>query len=138
MTKKNESENAHRLEEVQVAMTTEPLVRHTVDTSGVIADYASRPLCAVVAVMFSFDLGDGYVDFDAVERIREGEFDDWVLAATRSGLFLPHEIAALARSWHTDPRSLFEALLTDADDVTRKRYQIVWDSLDEADSLEYA
>ena len=128
----------HRLEEVQVAMTTEPLIRHTIDTGEVIADCARRPLCDFVAAMFSFDLGDGHVDFDAVERIRAGEFDDWVLAATRSGLFLPHEIAALTRSWHADPRSLFEALLTDSDDVTRKRYQIVWDSLDEADSLEYA
>ncbi|MBV6760628.1 hypothetical protein [Rhodococcus opacus] len=35
------------------------------------------------------------------------------------------------------PRSLFDALLADSDDMTR-RYEIVWDSLDEADSLESA
>ena len=119
-------------------MTTEQLVRNPVVAVRVAADIASQSPRDVVAAMFSFDLDDREVDFDAVERIRERDFDDWVLAAARSGLFSPREIEALARSWHADPRSLFEALLTDADDMTRKRYEIVWDSLDEADSLEYA
>ena len=119
-------------------MTTEQLVRNPVVAVRVAADIASQSPRDVVAAMFSFDLDDRDVDFDAVERIRERDFDDWVLAAARSGLFSPREIEALARSWHADRRSLFEALLTDADDMTRKRYEIVWDSLDEADSLEYA
>lgn len=119
-------------------MTTEQLVRNPVVAVRVAADIASQSPRDVVAAMLSFDLDDGKVDLDAVERIRERDFDDWVLAATRSGLFSPREIEALARLWHADPRSLFEALLTDADDMTRKRYEIAWDSLDEADSLEYA
>ncbi|QSE77705.1 hypothetical protein [Rhodococcus koreensis] len=119
-------------------MTTEQLVRNPVFAGRAAGDIASQSPRDVVAAMFSFDLDNGNVDFDAVERIREREFDDWVLAATRSGLFSPREIEALARSWHADPRSLFEALLTDADDMTRKRYEIAWDSLDKADSLEYA
>ncbi|TQC49808.1 hypothetical protein EEB14_07600 [Rhodococcus sp. WS4] len=119
-------------------MTTEQLVPKPVVVGRGVADIARQSLRDVVAAMFSFDLEDGDVDLDAVERIRAGEFDDWVSAAARSGLFASQEIEALARSWHADPRSLFEALLTDADDMTRKRYEIVWDSLDEADSREYA
>ncbi|EID79877.1 MULTISPECIES: hypothetical protein [Rhodococcus] len=119
-------------------MTTEQLARHTVDTGRIAADIASHPPCDVVAAIFPLEPGDGHVDLDAVERIRAGEFDDWTLAAARSGLFSPREIEALARSWHADPRSLFEALLTDSDDMTRRRYEIVWDSLAEADSREYA
>lgn len=119
-------------------MTTEQLVRNTIVAGRVAADIASQSPRDIVAAMFSFDLDDGKVDFDAIERIRAGDVDDWVSAATRSGLFSPREIEALARSWHADPRSLFEALLTDADDMTRRRYEIAWDSLDKADTREYA
>ena len=119
-------------------MTTEQLVRNTIIAGQVAADIASQSPRDIVGALFSFGLDDGNVDLDAVERIRAGDFDDWVLAATRSGLFAPREIDALARSWHAKPRSLFEALLADADDLTRRRYENVWDSLDEADSREYA
>ena len=119
-------------------MTTEQQVRNPVVAVRVTAGIASQSPRDIVAAMFSFDLDDGKVDLDAVERIRDREFDDWVSATAQSGLFSPREIEALARSWHADPRSLFEALLTDADDMTRKRYEIAWDSLAEADSREYA
>jgi hypothetical protein len=119
-------------------MTTEQQVRNPAVAGGGAADIACQPHHDVVAAMFSFDLQDWNVDLDAVERIRDGECDDWVLAAARSGLFSPSELEALARSWHADPRSLFEALLTDSDDMTRRRYEIVWDSLNEADSRAYA
>ncbi|MGW5151803.1 hypothetical protein [Rhodococcus koreensis] len=120
-------------------MTTEQRGRTPAVVAGrVTADIARQPLRDVVTALLSFDLEDGDVDVDAVERIRERDFDDWGDAVTRSGLFTPPEIEALARSWHADPRSLFEALLTGSDDMTRKRYEIVWDSLDQADSREYA
>ena len=88
--------------------------------------------------MFSFDLDDGKVDLDAVERIRERDFDDWVSAATRSGLLSPREIEALARSWHADPRSLLDAHHANSDDLTRRRYQAIWNSLGTLDAVEYA
>ncbi len=84
-------------------MTTEQLVRNPIVTGRVTADIASQSPRDVVAAMFSFDLDDGKVDLDAVERIREREFDDWISATARSGLFSPQEIEALARSWHADP-----------------------------------
>ncbi|MCQ4119620.1 hypothetical protein [Rhodococcus tibetensis] len=93
------------------------------------------------ASMFSLDLGDGDVDYDAVERIHGGEFDEWTLAAARSGLFPPHAVEALQQSWRETPRSLLDALLADADEMTRKRCNIIWAGLDEAgtfDTAEYA
>ncbi|MFF2113621.1 hypothetical protein [Rhodococcus koreensis] len=119
-------------------MTTEQRVRTPVVAGRVAADIAGQPLRDVVAALFSFDLEDAQIDPHAVERIRERDFDDWGDAATRSGLFTPPEIESLARSWHADPRTLLEALLTDSDDMTRKRYEIAWDSLDQVDSVEYA
>jgi len=121
-------------------MTTGQLVHNPVVGDWGAEGIARQPLGDVVGALFSFDLedGDGDVDVDAVERIRASHFDDWVSAAARSGLFTPREVEDLVRSWQADPRSLSEALLTDADDLTRRRYEIVWDSLDETDSREYA
>ncbi|MDV7246005.1 MULTISPECIES: hypothetical protein [Rhodococcus] len=90
------------------------------------------------ASMFSLDLGDGDVDYDAVERIHDGEFGEWTLAAARSGLFPPHAVEALQQSWQKTPRSLLDALLTDADEMTRKRCNIIWAGLDEASSFDTA
>jgi hypothetical protein len=119
-------------------MTTEQLIRNTPVAGGLATGKASQPLRDFVAAMFSLDAGDRIIEVDAVQRIHEGYFDDWILAATRSGLFSAREIEALAQAWHADPRSLFEVLLVDADDMSRKRYGTVWDSLTDTDMLEYA
>jgi len=42
------------------------------------------------------------------------------------------------QSWHADPRSLFDALLANSDDLTRRRYQAIWNSLGTLDAVEYA
>lgn len=93
---------------------------------------------AVVSAMFSLDLDEGKVDHAAVARIHDGDFDEWILAAARSGLFSPQAVEALVQWWEDDPKSLFDALLVEADEITRKRYEVAWNSLDEAASLEYA
>ncbi|EID78048.1 MULTISPECIES: hypothetical protein [Rhodococcus] len=117
-------------------MTTEQLVRNTI-----IAVALSDPFDCVEVDVPVVEVEGEHCRDNVSGRLAGdigGDFDDWVLAATRSGLFTPREIEALARSWHADPRTLFGALLTYADDMTRKRYEIAWDSLDEADSREYA
>jgi hypothetical protein len=42
------------------------------------------------------------------------------------------------QSWHADPRSLFDALLANSDDLTRRRYQAIWNSPGTLDAVEYA
>lgn len=47
----------------------------------------------------------------------------------------------LVQQWQENPKSLFDALLVDADEMTHKRYAIIWDALDDVDtfeSVEYA
>ncbi|MFZ2174537.1 MAG: hypothetical protein WAW17_10955 [Rhodococcus sp. (in: high G+C Gram-positive bacteria)] len=122
-------------------MYTEPNT-HGGHSAGTLADsVVPAPSNDVFGAMFSLDLGDGDVDQDAVERIQDGELEEWVEAAARSGLFTAEAVGALALSWQENPKSLFDALLGGADEMTRKRYELVWDALDEAASIasaEYA
>ncbi|AOW93944.1 hypothetical protein BFN03_18240 [Rhodococcus sp. WMMA185] len=92
----------------------------------------------IFASLFTLDLGDGGVDFGTVERIHAGDFDEWIEAAARSGLFTRHDVEALVRSWERSPKSLFDALLSDVDEVTRHRYTAVWDALDNLTTFETA
>jgi hypothetical protein len=39
-------------------------------------------------------------------------------------------LAEVAEQWRRDPRLLLDALLTDADDVTRRRCLTAWSALD--------
>lgn len=82
---------------------------------------------------FSRDfVADGFAD-DALERIHRGEVGDWTHALARSGLFGNLVVANAAQAWRYDPRSLADALLGDADEVTVKRYDAAWRALDEAE-----
>ncbi|MCQ4118195.1 hypothetical protein [Rhodococcus tibetensis] len=85
-----------------------------------------------VAAIFSLDFVDAAFHGDAVERIHRGEFDEWASALARTGLFGNRAVAETVQSWRDDPRSLLEALLADADEMTRKRYDVAWQALDSA------
>ncbi|WP_072690340.1 hypothetical protein [Rhodococcus marinonascens] len=110
---------------------------------------AERPLGGIgteagddmFAAMFTLDLGNGEVDFGAIERIYAGNFDEWIEAAARSGLFTRLNVEALAQSWENNPKSLFDALLTDVDEMTHRRYAAIWNALNNIvsfESVEYA
>ncbi|MDV7354050.1 hypothetical protein R4282_13645 [Rhodococcus oxybenzonivorans] len=83
-----------------------------------------------VAALLSLDFVDGAFRGDAVERIHRGEVDEWDFALARTGLFGNRAVAEAVQSWRDDPRSLLDALLTDADEVLRKRYDVAWQALD--------
>jgi hypothetical protein len=92
-----------------------------------------------VAAMFSHDFVEGGFDLDAVERIRRGVFEEWISAVARSGVFSDREVAGVVEAWRRDPKSLLDALLQDADEVTRRRYESTWEALDgAADPLDSA
>lgn len=83
-----------------------------------------------VTATFARDfVADGFAD-DAVERIHHGEIGEWVRALAWSGLFTNLVVANAAHAWRRDPRSLLDALLGDADEVTVKRYDLAWTALD--------
>jgi len=110
-------------------MSTEQSVRDTDGAGQAAMPIRTRKLQDLVAAMWSVDTSDE-LDLDAVARIRQRQFDDWILAAARSGLLTAREIDTLVQCWHADPRSLFDALLADSDELTRRRYQTIWNSTD--------
>ncbi|MBF6212316.1 hypothetical protein IU433_17890 [Nocardia puris] len=85
----------------------------------------------LVAATFAGDYADGAVDHDALRRIHAGAFDPWLSVLDRSGLFDAHALANLAERWRADPRVLIDALLADADDVTRRRWLSAWSALNQ-------
>lgn len=91
-----------------------------------------------ISAVFGLDFVAGPDGFESVARIHRGEVDEWVESVARSGLFSNHVVADAARAWEADPRLLLIALLADADELTRKRFDIVWDSLDLVDVVAYA
>ncbi|PBC39175.1 hypothetical protein CJ179_37880 [Rhodococcus sp. ACS1] len=119
-------------------MTTEQCVSDTDGTGQAAMPIHTQTLHDLVAAMCSVDTSDGPLDLDAVARIRQHQFDDWILAAARSGFLTAREIDTLVQSWHADPRSLFDALLANSDDLTRRRYQAIWNSLGTLAAVEYA
>ncbi|MFC9769545.1 hypothetical protein [Rhodococcus jostii] len=90
------------------------------------------PFCGdFVAATFSPDFVAEGFNRDTLERIHSGAFEEWTLVLARSGLFSCRTLADALRSWQDDPHSLLGALLTDADEVTAKRYEDAWDELDQ-------
>ncbi|MGW5151919.1 hypothetical protein [Rhodococcus koreensis] len=111
-------------------MSTEQSVRDTGGTGQATMPIRIRKLQDLVAAMCSIDTSDEPLDLDAIARIRQCQFDDWVVPAARSGLLAAHEIEALVQCWYACPRSLFDALLADSDELTRRRCQAIWNSID--------
>jgi hypothetical protein len=88
----------------------------------------SSPACprSDLCVMFSYELFDGGLDYESIGRIHRGEFDEWISALARAGLFTNEGIRSIEQQWRDDPRTLLDALLSKADEVTVKRYQDIW------------
>ncbi len=84
----------------------------------------------IVAATFSYEFVDGGVDYDTIERIHRGEIDEWITALDASGLVDAPVLAQARQEWHDNPRRLFEALLADADEITRRRCRTSWAALD--------
>ncbi|GAA4478161.1 hypothetical protein GCM10023094_21560 [Rhodococcus olei] len=97
---------------------------------------AELPTCGdYVTATFSRDFVAEGCDHDSVERIHRGDVDEWIRALAQSGLFTDRTVA---HAWQHKPHSLLEALLSDADEVTVKRYEVAWQALDRAARFGYA
>ncbi|EME15325.1 hypothetical protein [Rhodococcus triatomae] len=88
-----------------------------------------------VTAMFSRGFVEDGVTRVAVERIHRGEIGEWIRALAWSGLFSNLAVANAARAWRHDPRALLDALLGDADEVTARRYDALWRSVDASTAL---
>lgn len=83
-----------------------------------------------VAAMFSYEFQGGGVDYDTIETLHRGDVHEWVVALEQSGLFERTTIADAETEWKRRPRLLLDMLLLDADEMTRKRCDMAWISLD--------
>ncbi|MFD4369665.1 hypothetical protein [Rhodococcus sp. NPDC058521] len=83
-----------------------------------------------VSAMFSDEFVDGGVDYDMIEQIHRGDFDEWLFAVAGSGLFTNSEVATMEREWQQSPKAFLDALLAEADEITRKRCNVTWAALD--------
>ncbi|MFD6159617.1 hypothetical protein ACFWF7_25795 [Nocardia sp. NPDC060256] len=84
----------------------------------------------LVAAMCSSEFVDGGIDQAALRRIHAGDHTEWLTVLDRSGIFGKETLADLTTQWHRNPRELLETLLTEADDVTRRRCLTAWSALD--------
>ncbi|WP_069165019.1 hypothetical protein [Nocardia altamirensis] len=84
----------------------------------------------LVSAMFSSEFVEGGIDLEALRRVHRGEHDEWRTALDRSGVFGKEVLAELTDQWRRDPSQLLDALLADADDVTRRRCLTAWAELD--------
>ncbi|NLE79433.1 MAG: hypothetical protein GX610_07570 [Rhodococcus sp.] len=91
-----------------------------------------------ISAVFGLDFVAGPLGFESVARIHRGEVDEWVDSVAQSGLFSNRVVVDAERAWEANPRLLFVALLADADELTSKRFGMVWDSLDLVDVVAYA
>ncbi|MFD4368450.1 hypothetical protein [Rhodococcus sp. NPDC058521] len=91
-----------------------------------------------ISAVFGLDFLAAPYSFESVARIHNGEVDDWVNAIARSGLFSNRVVADAAFAWEANPRLILMALLADADEMTHKRFEMVWDSLGRVDAVAYA
>ncbi len=83
-----------------------------------------------VAAMFSYEFQDGGIDYDTIEAIHRGAVHEWVVALALSGLFEKATVIDAEDTWKQRPRLLMDMLLHDADEVTRRRCDMAWTSLD--------
>jgi hypothetical protein len=89
-----------------------------------------------VTAMFSRDFVESGAARVSVERIQRGEIGEWVRALAWSGLFSNLAVSNAAQAWRRNPRSLLDALLGDADEVTVRRYDAAWRAVNSSTVLE--
>lgn len=83
-----------------------------------------------IAAMFSYEFQSGGVDYDTIERIHRGGVREWVVSLAQSGLLERTTIDEVEVVWSQQPRLLLDMLLIDADEMTRRRCDMAWASLD--------
>ncbi|MFD6062422.1 hypothetical protein [Rhodococcus wratislaviensis] len=89
-----------------------------------------RDPSSYISAMFSYEFLDGGIDYDSIEQIHRGEFDEWIFALAGSGFFTNEEVRSMVQEWRLNPKTLLNTLLADADEVTAKRCEVTWAALD--------
>ena len=84
----------------------------------------------LVGALLAAEVADAGLDLEAMRRVYTGAHDEWVQALETTGVFGLRALAEIAKSWAADPRLLRDALLADADELTRRRCHTAWTSFE--------
>ncbi|MEV6273664.1 hypothetical protein [Nocardia sp. NPDC051832] len=87
----------------------------------------------LVAALFADEFAE--VEVSVLRRIHAGDFEEWLTALDRSGLFGKDALATIAEQWRADPRLLLDALLSTSGEVARRRWLTAWSALDRPEPL---
>lgn len=82
----------------------------------------------LVGALLAAEFAD--IDADAMCRVHAGAHGEWLAALETTGLFGRTALAEIAACWAADPTLLRDALLGEADELTRRRCLSAWSSLD--------
>ncbi|MEV6361486.1 hypothetical protein [Nocardia asteroides] len=84
----------------------------------------------LVGALLAAEFADAGIDPDAMHRVHAGAHGEWVSALESTGMFGVRALAEIAAEWAADPRLLRDALLTEAEEFTRRRCLTTWSELD--------
>ncbi|MFD6392838.1 hypothetical protein ACWF9G_32060 [Nocardia sp. NPDC055029] len=85
---------------------------------------------ALVGALLAAEYADAGIDPDAMDRVHAGVHEEWLSALEATGMFGIRALAEIAAEWAADPRQLRDALLSEADEFTRRRCLATWTTLD--------
>lgn len=84
----------------------------------------------LVVALLAAESADAGIDADAMERVYTGAHDEWSGALEATGVFGLRALAEITERWAADPRLLRDALLAEADELTRRRCLAAWTAFD--------
>ncbi|MFD3705594.1 hypothetical protein ACFWUP_20835 [Nocardia sp. NPDC058658] len=89
-----------------------------------------RNRAEMVGGLLAVEFAEAGIDTDVMHRVYTGAHAEWLQALEASGMFGVRALAEIAEQWIADPCLLRDALLAEADELTRRRCLAAWTSFD--------
>ncbi|MEV0550776.1 hypothetical protein [Nocardia salmonicida] len=84
----------------------------------------------LVGALLAAEFADAGLDTEAMHCVHSGVHQEWLSALEATGMFDVRAMAEIAARWSADPALLRDALLAEADELTRRRCLAAWASFD--------
>ncbi|MFD3747697.1 hypothetical protein [Nocardia sp. NPDC058633] len=84
----------------------------------------------MVGALLAAEFADASIDTETMRDVHTGAHQEWLSALESTGVFDVRALAEIARCWAADPALLRDALLAEADEITRRRCLAAWASFD--------
>ncbi|MEU4416392.1 hypothetical protein AB0G00_05625 [Nocardia salmonicida] len=84
----------------------------------------------LVGALLAAEFADAGLDTEAMRCVHTGVHQEWLSALESTGMFDVRAMAEIAACWSADPALLRDALLAEADELTRRRCLAAWASFD--------